>query len=59
MVGFSRLVEMKVPEPMNQLPETNASTSVLKKNGFVFADETIDPEDGLLWRWTKTVEPVE
>ena len=37
------------------LPEVNASTSVLKKNGFEFAGEMIDPEDGKVWRWTKPV----
>ncbi len=33
------------------LPETNASTSVLKKNGFTFVGDVIDPEDGEVWRW--------
>jgi RimJ/RimL family protein N-acetyltransferase len=32
-------------------PESNASTRVLTKCGFVFVGETIDPEDGLVWRW--------
>ena len=38
------------------LPANNASTSVLKKNNFVFAEEIIDPADGKLWRWIKPVE---
>ncbi len=33
------------------LPEENASTRALSRNNFVFAGETIDPEDGLVWRW--------
>jgi RimJ/RimL family protein N-acetyltransferase len=33
------------------LPEANASTHVLKKCGFAFAGEVIDPEDGRVWRW--------
>jgi [ribosomal protein S5]-alanine N-acetyltransferase len=33
------------------MPEANASTRVLKKCGFTFAGEVIDPEDGLVWRW--------
>lgn len=33
------------------LPEENASTRALRRNGFVFAGEVIDPEDGLVWRW--------
>jgi [ribosomal protein S5]-alanine N-acetyltransferase len=33
------------------LPEPNASTRVLKKNGMTFAGEVMDPEDGRVWRW--------
>ena len=33
------------------LPEANASTRVLRKCGFAFAGEVMDPEDGLVWRW--------
>ncbi len=33
------------------LPLPNASTRVLKKCGFTFAGEVIDPEDGRVWRW--------
>ena len=35
------------------LPEDNASTRVLKKNGFTFAGEVQHPEDGLIWRWER------
>ena len=35
------------------LPEANASTRVLKKNGFVFAGEMDHPEEGRLWRWER------
>ena len=35
------------------LPEENASTSVLKKNGFKFTGEIEHPHDGLIWRWEK------
>jgi ribosomal-protein-alanine N-acetyltransferase len=38
------------------LPENDASTSVLKKNSFVFAGELIEPDEGKLWRWIKPVE---
>ena len=37
------------------LPTRNASTAVLTKNGFEFAGEVNDPEDGLVWRWTRAV----
>jgi RimJ/RimL family protein N-acetyltransferase len=33
------------------MPEANASTRVLKKCGFTFAGEVVDPEDGRVWRW--------
>jgi ribosomal-protein-alanine N-acetyltransferase len=36
------------------LPETNASTRVLTKCGFTKTGETMDPEDGLVWRWEKS-----
>ena len=35
------------------LPQENASTRALLRNGFGFAGETIDPEDGLVWRWER------
>lgn len=35
------------------LPETNASTRILEKNGFMFAGEIDHPEDGLIWRWER------
>ena len=33
------------------LPEANASTRVLTKNGFRHLGEVTDPEDGRVWRW--------
>ena len=35
------------------LPEVNASNRALRRNGFAYAGEVIDPEDGLVWRWEK------
>jgi len=35
------------------LPQENASNRALLRNGFSFAGETIDPEDGRVWRWEK------
>ncbi len=37
------------------LPEENPSNRALRRNGFVHAGETIDPEDGLVWRWEKRI----
>lgn len=33
------------------LPEENASNQALRRNGFAFAGDVIDPEDGPVWRW--------
>jgi ribosomal-protein-alanine N-acetyltransferase len=33
------------------LPSPNASTKVLRKCGFEFTGEVIEPDDGLVWRW--------
>lgn len=35
------------------LPEKNASNSILKKCGFEFVGEVVDPEDGPVWRWER------
>ena len=35
------------------LPEENASNKALRRNGFAYAGEVMDPEDGLIWRWVK------
>jgi [ribosomal protein S5]-alanine N-acetyltransferase len=35
------------------LPEENASTKILRRNGFTFAGETTDHEIGLAWAWTR------
>jgi hypothetical protein len=33
------------------LPVENASCKVLRRSGYEWAGEVIDPEDGLVWRW--------
>jgi len=33
------------------LPEENASTAVLRRNGFVRDGEAQDPDEGTVWRW--------
>jgi len=40
------------------LPEENASTRVLKKCGFEYCTELVDPVDGRIWRWERPVGPV-
>jgi len=39
------------------LPEENASNMALKRNGFAFAGEVEDPEDGTVWRWQRPGAP--
>ena len=39
------------------LPEWNASTSVLQKCGFKLVGAVDDPEDGLVWRWSRGPDP--
>jgi len=36
------------------LPEENASTRALRRNGFRLAGEVEDPEDGPVWRWERS-----
>jgi RimJ/RimL family protein N-acetyltransferase len=33
------------------LPEENASARVLRKSGFEWVGDVVDPEDGPVWRW--------
>ena len=35
------------------LPVENASNRALRRNGFAFAGDVVDPEDGPVWRWEK------
>ena len=35
------------------LPEENPSNKALRRNGFTYVGEVMDPEDGLVWRWEK------
>jgi RimJ/RimL family protein N-acetyltransferase len=34
-------------------PEENASTRVLRRHGFVRDGEATDPDEGIVWRWTR------
>ncbi|HET9639811.1 MAG TPA: GNAT family N-acetyltransferase [Allosphingosinicella sp.] len=38
------------------LPEENASSRALRRNGFTFAGDRVDPEDGPVWRWERRLE---
>ncbi|MET1110466.1 MAG: GNAT family N-acetyltransferase [Allosphingosinicella sp.] len=39
------------------LPEENASNRALRRNGFAFAGDRVDPEDGPVWRWERRCGP--
>ena len=39
------------------LPETNASTTILEKLGFVCEGDVFDPDDGLVWEWAAKTKP--
>lgn len=39
------------------LAAESASTSVLRRCGFAWAGEFVDPEDGPVWRWEFVVDP--
>ena len=41
----------KVEISARTMPEKNASTRILAKNGFVFSGVVQDPEDGEVWEW--------
>lgn len=38
------------------LPEETASSRALRRNGFIFAGDRVDPEDGPVWRWERRRE---
>jgi len=39
----------------NTLPERNASGRVLVRSGFTFIGPATDPEDGLVWAWSRRI----
>ena len=56
MAGALTRIAFEAGAPLvvaHTLPEENASARALRRNGFAHAGETIDPEDGLVWRWER------
>ncbi|HEX8573414.1 MAG TPA: GNAT family N-acetyltransferase [Allosphingosinicella sp.] len=56
MAGALARIAFEAGSPLviaHTLPEENSSGRALRRNGFVNAGETIDPEDGLVWRWER------
>jgi len=58
LVSFASQVEEVRQLRAHTLPEANASNRVLKKCGFEFVGEVIDPEDGPVWRWERPAETI-
>jgi len=53
LVGFALANAQVRMVRAHTLPEANASSSVLRKCGFRYAGEVVDPEDGPVWRWER------
>lgn len=53
LIGFAQRDDKVRQIIAHTMPEANASTRVLRKCGFTFAGEVIDPEDGRVWRWER------
>ncbi len=51
LVLLSLGTDKKITITARTLPENNASTKILKKNGFVFSGPVWDKEDGDVWEW--------
>jgi len=51
LVELSLKTDPRVTITARTLPETNFSTRILEKNGFVFSGVVNDPEDGEVWEW--------
>jgi ribosomal-protein-alanine N-acetyltransferase len=54
IAALARIAEAAGATPIaHTLPEENPSNRALRRNGFDYAGEVEDPEDGLVWRWEK------
>ena len=54
IAALVRIAEAGGAAPIaHTLPEENPSNKALRRNGFTYAGEVEDPEDGLVWRWEK------
>ena len=51
LVKIARNENMNISVTARTLPEKNASTRILEKNGFQFAGVIIDPDDGEVFEW--------
>ena len=51
LVDIALVTSPGVTVAAQTLPEENASTTILRKLGFVFKETLIHPEDGQVWEW--------
>jgi ribosomal-protein-alanine N-acetyltransferase len=51
MIAIAREADPAITITAKTLPQENASTTILRRNGFQFAGETSDDEIGLAWAW--------
>jgi len=51
LVEIAKASDPHVVVSARTLPHHNASTSILKKNGFTLRDAVKDSEDGEVWEW--------
>lgn len=51
LVEVAQRTDPNVKITARTLPESNFSTKILKKNGFIFSGIVTDAEDGEVWEW--------
>ena len=51
LIEISRATDPALAIIAHTLPEENASTAVLEKNGFEYQGMVNHPDDGLVWEW--------
>jgi [ribosomal protein S5]-alanine N-acetyltransferase len=57
LVDLSLASDPSVQITARTLPENNFSVKILQKNGFQFAGNVYDPEDGDVWEWVYMKNP--
>jgi RimJ/RimL family protein N-acetyltransferase len=55
LVKIARDAHPTITVTARTLPAENASTKILKKNGFVLSGVVIDEEDGEVFEWHRSV----
>ena len=53
MIEIAQRTDRTVSLTAKTLPQENASTTILRRNGFEFAGETTDDDIGLAWAWLR------